>query len=137
MVKGKNLALLVGCNYPNTATELNGCHNDALDMHKTLIKRFGFYPNCIKLLMGMPGNTIMPTGKNIRKELELMIDQAQPGDALFFYFSGHGKIFQSPNSPKKEEAIVPCDFNVITCKWQLISSSIINTTCFIEFLKSN
>ncbi|KAI3446600.1 hypothetical protein Pfo_003265 [Paulownia fortunei] len=114
MEKGKHLALLVGCNYPNAKDELKGCHNDVLNIRKTLIKRFGFDPNCIELLIDKPGSMTMPTGANIKKALNRMVDQARPGDVLFFHFSGHGLILPSPNSPNKMEAIVPCDYNVIT-----------------------
>lgn len=34
----KRMAVLVGCNYPNTPNELHGCINDVLAMQKTLIK---------------------------------------------------------------------------------------------------
>ncbi|KAL1563590.1 metacaspase-9 [Salvia divinorum] len=115
MAKGNKWALLVGCNYPNTANKLHGCHNDVLAMHEVLTTRFGFEPNYVKLLIDKPGNPIMPTGANIKKALNSMVDQAEEGDVLFFHYSGHGTLIKQPhNTSKKEEAIVPCDFNLIT-----------------------
>lgn len=114
MEKTQKMALLVGCNYPNTSHELRGCHNDVLAMHEVLINRFGFDPVRINLLLDKPGSSIMPTGANIKKALEKMIDQAKPGDALFFHFSGHGTLIKPRFSSKNEEAIVPCDFNLVT-----------------------
>ncbi|KAK4481814.1 hypothetical protein RD792_012725 [Penstemon davidsonii] len=115
MEKGKKMALLVGCNYPNTPNELHGCHNDVLAMCEVLIAQFGFNPNCIELLTDKPGSLTLPTGANIKKALNEMVDRAEPGDVLFFHYSGHGTLIKSRNySTKKEEAIVPCDFNLIT-----------------------
>lgn len=114
MEKGKKLALLVGCNYPNTPHELRGCHNDVQAMRDVLITRFGFDPNHIELLTDKPGSPIMPTGANIKKALNSMVDRAVEGDVLFFHYSGHGTLITPHNSLKKEEAIVPCDFNLIT-----------------------
>lgn len=114
MEKGKKLAFLVGCNYPNTPNELRGCHNDVQAMHDVLITRFGFDSNHIELLIDKPGSPIKPTGANIKKALNSMVDQAEDGDVLFFHYSGHGTLITPHNSLKKEEAIVPCDFNLIT-----------------------
>lgn len=115
MEKGKKLALLVGCNYPNTPNELHGCHNDVLAMHEALVSRFGFDPNHIELIIDKPNSPIMPTGANIKKALNGMVDRAQEGDVLFFHYSGHGTLIKPHNLfEKEEEAIVPCDFNLIT-----------------------
>lgn len=115
MAKGNKWALLVGCNYPNTANELHGCHNDVLAMHEVLTARFGFEPNHVELLTDKPGSPVMPTGANIKKALNSMVDRAKEGDVLFFHYSGHGTLIKQPHSSsKKEEAIVPCDFNLIT-----------------------
>ncbi|KAL2228104.1 UNVERIFIED_CONTAM: Metacaspase-9 [Sesamum indicum] len=114
MEKGKKMALLVGCNYPNTPNELRGCHNDVLAMHEVLVAQFGFDPNHVELMIDKPGSLTMPTGANIKKALSRMIDQAEPGDVLFFHYSGHGTLIKAHNLSKIEEAIVPCDFNLIT-----------------------
>ncbi|KAK6127120.1 hypothetical protein DH2020_039131 [Rehmannia glutinosa] len=114
MEKGKKMALLVGCNYPNTPNELHGCHNDVLAMREVLITRFGFDPKRVEILIDKPGSSTMPTGANIKSTLNRMVDQAEQGDVLFFHYSGHGTLIKPHNSSKKEEAIVPCDFNLIT-----------------------
>ncbi|XP_057437834.1 metacaspase-9 [Lotus japonicus] len=116
--KNKRLAVLVGCNYPNTPNELHGCINDVLAMRDTLVKRFGFDPKSIELLTDEPGSSSpMPTGSNIKQALASMIDQAETGDVLYFHYSGHGTRFPSKklgHPYRYEEAIVPCDFNLIT-----------------------
>jgi hypothetical protein len=42
--------------------------------------------------------------------------RAAPGDVLFFHFSGHGTLVPpvSGHGGRDDEAIVPCDFNLIT-----------------------
>ncbi|XP_057948424.1 metacaspase-9 [Malania oleifera] len=114
----KRLAVLVGCNYPNTRNELHGCINDVLAMQDMLLNRFGFQLGDIELLIDdAPGPTIMPTGTNIKAALDRMVDQAQSKDVLFFHYSGHGTLIPSLKRGhpfRHEEAIVPCDFNLIT-----------------------
>ncbi|KAL2895678.1 Metacaspase-9 [Bienertia sinuspersici] len=109
------MAVLVGCNYPNTQYELHGCINDVVSMQELLVNRFGFDPKSIEVLIdeGSESNT-MPTGVNIKKALKKMIDEAETGDVLFFHYSGHGTLVPSKHHFKQEEAIVPCDFNLIT-----------------------
>lgn len=87
-----------------------------------LINRFGFQPAHVQLLTDAPGSSsspplVMPTGANIKKALDQMVDEAQPGDVLYFHYSGHGTRIPSlkPGHPfRQDEAIVPCDFNLIT-----------------------
>lgn len=114
----KRIAVLVGCNYPNTKNELHGCINDVLAMRDVIINRFGFDPNHIELLTDAPGSSVMPTGANIKAALDRMVSKAEAGDVLLFHYSGHGTTIPSlrPIWPlrQQDEAIVPCDFNLIT-----------------------
>ncbi|OWM73122.1 hypothetical protein CDL15_Pgr001236 [Punica granatum] len=118
MEKGKKrLAVLVGCNYPNTQYELHGCINDVLAMREVLVKRFGFDPQNVELLMDAPGSPVLPTGTNVKAALDRMVDRAEAGDVLFFHYSGHGTRIPRPRHKLplwQDEAIVPCDFNLIT-----------------------
>ncbi|KAL6540756.1 hypothetical protein OROMI_024639 [Orobanche minor] len=129
MDRGKKMALIVGCNYPNTPNELHGCHNDALAMREVLITRFGFDPEHVGLLIDKPDSSIMPTGANIKSALNRMVDRAEQGDILFFHYSGHGTLIKRHNLSKREEAIVPCDFNLITKGEQHVISIIIRNVC--------
>ncbi|KAL7134337.1 hypothetical protein ABFS83_11G020200 [Erythranthe nasuta] len=112
--EGVNIkAILVGCNnYPDPENELKGCHNNAYNMHNILIKRFNFDPKRILVMVDTPGSKHMPTAANIKKQLEKMIEDADEGHRLFFYFSGHGMTFCHHGETKP--AIVPCDDNLIT-----------------------
>lgn len=115
--QNKRVAVLVGCNYPNTKNELHGCINDVMEMKDTLVKRFGFDSNNIDLLTDAPGSSKIPTGANIKQALANMVDGAEAGDVLYFHYSGHGTRIPSKKHGhpfRHEEAIVPCDFNLIT-----------------------
>lgn len=131
----KRLAVLVGCNYPNTPNELHGCINDVLAMRHTLVKRFGFDPNNIELLTDeKPGSnsSTMPTGANIKNALGSMVEKAEAGDVLYFHYSGHGTRIPSMKRAhpfRHEEAIVPCDFNLITGLYSLDFPSWIRILC--------
>ncbi|XP_021296575.1 metacaspase-9 [Herrania umbratica] len=118
MDKGKKrLAVLVGCNYPNTQHELHGCINDVVAMRGVLVGRFGFDPSQIELLTDAPGSLVLPTGANIKAALNEMVNQAEAGDVLFFHYSGHGTRIPSLKPGhhfRQDEAIVPSDFNLIT-----------------------
>lgn len=113
----KRLATLVGCNYPNTRHELHGCINDVRAMRDVLVRRFGFNPRDVEVLTDAPSSQVLPTGANIRRALAAMVDRAETGDVLFFHYSGHGTWFpsrQRHEGAQRDEAIVPCDFNLIT-----------------------
>merc|ERR1712190_525006 len=55
----------------------------------------------------------MPTRRNIEKALDWLVDGAQPGDVLFFHFSGHGAQQEDPHGYEEDgmnETILPVDF---------------------------
>ncbi|KAL4366707.1 hypothetical protein GQ457_05G033110 [Hibiscus cannabinus] len=117
--EGKRRAVLVGCNYPNTKHKLHGCINDVMEMRNLIQTRFGFEDKSIKVLTDEPYTSPdeLPTHVNIMAELRAMVRDAEAGDVLFFHFSGHGTTIPSlePGNPYREdEAIVPCDLNLIT-----------------------
>ncbi|TYH68069.1 hypothetical protein ES332_D06G232600v1 [Gossypium tomentosum] len=115
----KKKAVLVGCNYPRTPYNLKGCINDLENIRMLIMKRFNFDQRFIKVLTDnyIQGSWDMPTGIKIKAALYEMVRTARPGDVLFFYFSGHGTAVPvlKPGQPLRlDEAIVPCDFNLIT-----------------------
>ena len=59
---------------------------------------------------------MLPTGANIKRALADMVARAAPGDVLFFHYSGHGTLVphRRGHGARQDEAIVPCDFNLIT-----------------------
>uniref|UniRef100_A0A7I4BQ31 Peptidase C14 caspase domain-containing protein n=1 Tax=Physcomitrium patens TaxID=3218 RepID=A0A7I4BQ31_PHYPA len=111
-------ALLVGCNYPGEPCELKGSANDVDRMHVLLTKKFGFKPTEILVLVDIDPRSRQPTGANIRKSLRKLVDGAEPGDVLFFHFSGHGTQVPPDRGRRDEtgyeECIVPSDMNLLT-----------------------
>ena len=119
-------AILVGCNYPGTESELHGCVNDVWNMHKLLVDRFGFSEDDIKVLIDTDDNYPQPTGANIRQALHDLISQSIAGDILFFHYSGHGTRVPADADENDEtgydECIAPTDHNYIIgmCQYDCI-----------------
>ncbi|KAA8490741.1 Metacaspase-7 [Porphyridium purpureum] len=112
-------AVLVACNYPGTNAELKGCISDAKIHKSILIEKKGFKESDIKVLIDDEDSELTsyapPTGENIKKALTELCESAQPGDFLFFSFSGHGT--QVPGGAEEEdgknEALCPTDMNLL------------------------
>ncbi|OVA03142.1 Peptidase C14 [Macleaya cordata] len=111
-------AVLVGCNYQGTKAELKGCINDVKRMYQCLIERYGFAEEDITVLIDTDDSYTQPTGKNIRKALSDLIRSGEPGDFLFFHYSGHGTRLPAETGEDDDtgydECIVPTDMNLIT-----------------------
>lgn len=104
-------ALLCGINYPNTSHALNGCVNDILLMEKLLNERFGFNLENITRLIDAAATTT-----NILMELDNLVKDTQPGDVLYFHYSGHGSQMVDDSDPDHEpdgldEIICPIDLD--------------------------
>src|SRR5678816_1975580 len=87
----QKFAVLVGVNEYYQAPgvkhphSLNGCVNDAKAIMGLLENRFGFNPRDIYTLYNAAA-----TKKNVIDQLRVVFHKCQPGDAVVFYFSGHG-----------------------------------------------
>lgn len=71
-----------GVRHPHS---LNGCVNDAKAIKGLLENRFGFNARDIYTLYNAAA-----TKKNVIDQLRVVFHKCQPGDAVVFYFSGHG-----------------------------------------------
>lgn len=117
-------ALCVGCNYPNNGISLFGAVNDAFLVADCLHKHYGFEPEDIRVLHDVyPGQSRSsqhlidpshrPTRINILRDLRDLVRGAQPGDVLFFSFSGFGVQVDDLSAPQNDgldDAILPTDF---------------------------
>jgi len=104
-------ALLIGINYIGTPYELSGCIDDTSRMKKLLTNR-GF--NEFKILTDL--TSIKPTKENILNEFKNIIVNAETGDILFFYFSGHGSYTYDRNNDEtdgRDEMIVSSDLQSV------------------------
>ncbi len=107
----KKYALLVGCNYKSTSSELFGCINDVLNLEAKLNELK--YNSIIKLTDETQNKS---TRDNIINELIKILNNAKSTDTVFFSFSGHGTQTADLNGEEKDgndEIIVPLDFKYI------------------------
>jgi len=77
-------ALLVGIN-EYQGSPLKGCVNDCLLMYKMLTEEFDFETKDIKLLTDHEA-----TQDRILLGLSALTSDVQPGDTIYFHYSGHG-----------------------------------------------
>eukprot|EP01012_Entosiphon_sulcatum_P019779 TRINITY_DN2472_c0_g1_i1.p1 TRINITY_DN2472_c0_g1~~TRINITY_DN2472_c0_g1_i1.p1 ORF type:complete len:520 (+),score=93.45 TRINITY_DN2472_c0_g1_i1:27-1562(+) len=112
----RSKALLIGVNYFNTSAELSGCCNDARSI-KTFLERNGFDDpaNILLLVDDQRDPNFLPTKENILNGVRWLVSDAQPGDSLFFSFSGHGRREQDvgldeEGQPIFSTALCPLDF---------------------------
>jgi hypothetical protein len=116
--KSKRKALIVGINYVGQQGQLKGCHNDASTMEQLLRKEcYGFKE--FRMLTdnqqaGNPGKK--PTARNIKRGFEWLLDGAQPGDKLFFHYSGHGTQVKDSDGDEEDgfdEALCPVSVHAL------------------------
>lgn len=105
-------ALLVGINYPGTSHALRGCVNDVMLMSSVLSKNFGFEARNKRMLTDHSATTAQ-----ILHRLDWLVADAQPGDVLYFHYSGHGsqmadqRYDQDYEPDGLDEIICPMDLN--------------------------
>eukprot|EP00959_Pyramimonas_sp_CCMP1952_P333713 6988748-Pyramimonas_sp.AAC.1 len=112
---GRRKALLIGINYKGTRSELRGCVNDVHHI-KSFLTANGFTetPDTMVVLTDDQRDpNYLPTKMNIINALGWLSRGAQPGDILFWHFSGHGSQEPDPDGTEEDgmnETIVPLDF---------------------------
>lgn len=90
---GRKKALLIGINYTGTSSALRGCINDVQNMKDYLSKARGWPtdPGSMVILTDdQPNPLFRPTKRNILDAMGWLMACNNPGDSLFFHFSGHG-----------------------------------------------
>lgn len=113
---GRRKALLVGINYPRTSAELKGCINDVHRMSGLLTQTYGFPRDPGSMLVltdDQSDRRFRPTRTNILEGMRWLAQGAQPGDVLFFHYSGHGAQQEDPSYSEEDgydETICPEDF---------------------------
>ncbi|EJD08037.1 uncharacterized protein FOMMEDRAFT_138078 [Fomitiporia mediterranea MF3/22] len=115
--KGRRKALLIGIKYYRNKNprlkSLKGPHHDVREVQRLLTDVFGWGKDCFRVLKddnGLARN--QPTLENIKRELASLVEDARPGDHLFFYFSGHGGQVLDTDGDEDDgmdEVIISCD----------------------------
>lgn len=111
---GTRRAVMIGINYVgHNPGELRGCHNDVLNMAEYIKDCHGFTDDDIEILMD-DGEHTEPTADNIRHYFRKIASEAQPGDAIFIHYSGHGCSIRDDDwgeeEDGKDEALCPIDY---------------------------
>jgi hypothetical protein len=86
---GHRKALLIGINYFGQLGQLRGCINDVRNMMAFLHEQYGYSGDDIVMLADdFQYPLSQPTKQNILSGMHWLVKSAQPGDSLFFHFSG-------------------------------------------------
>jgi len=115
--QGRKKALLVGINYAGTAAELRGCINDVRNM-KNFLLSFGYTDSPATMMVltdDQSDSRRLPTRENMLNGMRWLVAGAQPGDSLFFHFSGHGGQARDTDGDEEDgwdETILPCDYKM-------------------------
>mmetsp|Transcript_4038 Transcript_4038/g.5802 ORF Transcript_4038/g.5802 Transcript_4038/m.5802 type:complete len:318 (-) Transcript_4038:207-1160(-) len=112
-IAGTKRAVMIGINYVgDNPGELRGCHNDVFNMKKYIQDVHGFEDENITILMD-DGNHTVPTRENILAAYSKIVEESQPGDAVFCHYSGHGGKLKDDNGDEADgydETLVPVDY---------------------------
>jgi hypothetical protein len=121
---GRRKAFSVGINYFGKSGELKGCINDVKCFQRILAETYGWstHPSAMRCLTDDGGRGVYaqqthagaPTKRNIEQGLRWLVQGAQPGDCLFFHFSGHGSQKVDDHGYEKDgmnETILPSDYS--------------------------
>eukprot|EP01006_Ploeotia_vitrea_P046502 TRINITY_DN67030_c6_g2_i1.p1 TRINITY_DN67030_c6_g2~~TRINITY_DN67030_c6_g2_i1.p1 ORF type:complete len:544 (-),score=92.74 TRINITY_DN67030_c6_g2_i1:249-1850(-) len=112
---GVKKAVLIGINYHGTKARLRGCVNDVNAMKAWLLSQ-GFKDDdssMVVLTDESHGHKYQPTRSNIEAAMQWLVSGVQPGDTLFFHYSGHGAQQKDPSRTEADgmdETILPIDF---------------------------
>ncbi|EWG41931.1 hypothetical protein FVEG_03911 [Fusarium verticillioides 7600] len=110
---GRRKALLIGINYFNQEGELRGCINDVHNVSAFLVERYGYKREDMVILTDDQSNPAMiPTRENMIRAMGWLVSNAQPNDALFLHYSGHGGQVEDLDGDEDDgydECIYPVD----------------------------
>lgn len=123
-------ALLVGINYKNTKYELNGCINDVNSISQYLRSKNISNDNILSLT---DDTEIKPTKENIVEMFKKLLKDANSGDNLVFYYSGHGSYIVNTSDNKDTE---PYDDVLVTIDFKYIVDDDLNEYIH-KYLKPN
>eukprot|EP01060_Flectonema_neradi_P039568 TRINITY_DN875_c0_g2_i1.p1 TRINITY_DN875_c0_g2~~TRINITY_DN875_c0_g2_i1.p1 ORF type:complete len:356 (+),score=74.18 TRINITY_DN875_c0_g2_i1:51-1118(+) len=116
---GARKSLLVGINYVNHSQGvLSGCVNDVVSMKNYICSEGFMEDDTMRILVDEPGDFAIPTDhpskENIINSIRWLVEDAQPGDVLFFHYSGHGGQQRDTSGDEEDgmdETLIPEDYN--------------------------
>ncbi|KAI0051548.1 peptidase C14 [Auriscalpium vulgare] len=111
---GRRKAVCIGINYTGTSNALNGCVNDAKNMYHFLVDHYHYPPSSILYLTDNARDPrARPTRETLINAMHWLVEGAQPDDALFFHYSGHGgqtRDLDGDEVDGYDEVIFPLDY---------------------------
>ncbi|KAI0080416.1 hypothetical protein K474DRAFT_1637636 [Panus rudis PR-1116 ss-1] len=129
---GRRKAVCIGINYPGQSFQLYGCVNDAKNVHRFLTSKHNYKAEDIWLLTDDSRDSrAIPTRKNILAAMRWLVKDAQPNDALFFHYSGHGGQVKDTDGDEVDgydEVIFPLDYKSTGVITDDVMNSIMVTT---------
>lgn len=107
-------AILIGCNYPNTPYQLNGCINDIITMSNILKKYFNYTDSEIIIMTdNLPkSSNLYPSRNNIMNTLKNTFMNTD--EKIYIHYSGHGSNIIDKNKDELDgydECMIPADYN--------------------------
>lgn len=105
------IALIFGCNYAGTKSELGGCINDANHIEEHLSSK-GYM--CHKYVDSNFDVDRRPTRNTIINTLRSTVQTLESGDVLFISYSGHGSWIPDRDGDEedgRDECLCPCDYS--------------------------
>ena len=80
--------------------DLFGCVNDAKAYQKLLMEKYGVPKENIRMLLDKDANK-----EKFMEAIRWLLDAAQPGDTVFFSYSGHGTQYAVEDQPEEEDGL--------------------------------
>ena len=108
--------------HAGTSATLRGCINDVKSMYALLTECYGFSPQSISVLVDDGTSKESPTGANIKRYLQGMVQASQPGDIAFFHFSGHGTQVRRPPYHRWSIALSCWGIHLVN-RWTILNCS--------------
>ncbi|KAJ3029059.1 UNVERIFIED_CONTAM: hypothetical protein HDU68_000272 [Siphonaria sp. JEL0065] len=114
---GNKKALLIGINYTGTDNELSGCINDAHNLKEFIVENYGYSASPESMLMltdDAKDKKKRPTLKNMLAGFVWLVSNTNPGDELFFSYSGHGGQIDDDDNDRESGldcTLCPVDFD--------------------------
>eukprot|EP00906_Rhabdomonas_costata_P004010 RCo006017 len=113
---GRTRALLIGVNYNglDRDNQLFGAANDARCLGRFLEDQGWDRTTIVVMDEGQVDAELLPTRENVLRMLDWLTEDAQPGDALFFGFSGHGTQLQRQHGDGVDaDGVVAMDLQLV------------------------
>ena len=133
---GAKRALIIGVNDydADSISNLGGCVNDAREVQKVLMEKFGVSERNVVLISspapeGKPED--LATRTRILQGFEDLIEQSEPGDMVVVYFAGHGSRVRDRDldeSSGRDSTIVPSDALRWSKKDEFVSADVLDIT---------